>query len=282
MPVLRPTIVLAALALTATALAASPAAAADPSPPGANDWSCKPSSAHPYAVVLVPGTAESMAKNWATMSPYLKSSGYCVFSLNYGYVNGVPAVGHIAESAKELRTFVDRVRTATGTQKVDVVGHSQGGMMPRQYMRFLGGASKVNELVGIAPSNHGTKGVIVPMSAPSATSPSATTPNPCPACDEQKAGSTFLRTLNAGGDLVSGPDYTVLSTRYDEVVTPYTSQFLKGPGDRVTNITLQNLCPADTIEHDQSPNDPVVQQLVRNALDREHAPASKTFQPACP
>ena len=29
-------------------------------------------------------------------------------------------------------------------------------MMPRYYLKFLGGASKVNTLVGLAPSNHGT------------------------------------------------------------------------------------------------------------------------------
>ncbi len=37
-----------------------------------------------------------------------------------------------------------------------MVGHSQGGMMPRYYMKFLGGAAKVNKLVGLVPSNHGT------------------------------------------------------------------------------------------------------------------------------
>ena len=37
-----------------------------------------------------------------------------------------------------------------------MVGHSQGGMMPRYYIKFLGGADKVDDLVGLAPSNHGT------------------------------------------------------------------------------------------------------------------------------
>ena len=81
-----------------------PAAQADTidvSPPGANDWSCKPSAAHPYPVVLVPGTFENMAKNWATMSPALKSQGYCVFALNYGATNGVDATGPVADSARQ-------------------------------------------------------------------------------------------------------------------------------------------------------------------------------------
>ena len=55
-----------------------------------------------------------------------------------------------------LRRFVNQVLAATGAHKVDIVGHSQGGMMPRYYIKNLGGASKVNTLVGLAPSNHGT------------------------------------------------------------------------------------------------------------------------------
>jgi len=171
---------------------------------------------------------------------------------------------------------VDRVRKATGKSKVDLVGHSQGGMMPRYYLGFLGGAKKVNELVGIAPSNHGTQGLIVPQEG--GTPPSG---DSCRACDQQSAGSAFLTKLNGIGDTVPGPDYTVISTRNDEVVTPYTTQALKGPSDRVTNVVIQDKCPADPIEHDQAPNDPVVWQLVTNALNREAAPLAKGFQPTC-
>ena len=103
-------------AALATALGGAPAATAavlDVPPPGANDWTCRPSAAHPLPVVLVPGTFESMAKNWSTLSPVLKTAGYCVFSLDYGVTNGVPATGPVPDSAKELAAFVDRVLTAT-------------------------------------------------------------------------------------------------------------------------------------------------------------------------
>lgn len=259
--------------MTALMAAASPAGVA---PPGANDWSCKPNARHPQPVVLVNGTFESMAKNWPTMSPYLAGRGYCVFAFNYGNL----ATGPVADSAVELKTFAAKVLRRTGARKVDLVGHSQGGMMPRYYLKFLNGNSKVDDLVGIAPSNHGTEGLIVapPDFVPEGDSPDS---NPvCQACIDQQAGSRFLRKLNRGGDLVPGPDYTVISTKYDEVVTPYRSQFLDGPARRVTNITIQNKCPLDPIEHDQLPNDPVVHQLVLNAL-RVDGPARQGVQPRC-
>ena len=269
----------AAAAVLASSLVAAPAEAIDISPPGANDWSCKPSAAHPYPVVLVPGTFESMEKNWSTLSPVLKSQGYCVFALNYGATNGIYATAPVKDSANELAPFVDAVRSATGAKQVDLVGHSQGGMMPRYYMGFLGGAKYVHQLVGIAPSNHGTEGVILP--------PPDLVPTPdytaagCAACADQQAGSPFMQELNSIGDAVAGPAYTVISTTHDEVVIPYNTQYLSGSARQVTNITIQDKCPADVIEHDQAPNDPVVHQLVANALAQASGPADPAYQPAC-
>ncbi len=250
------------------------AVAVEASPPGANDWSCRPSSQHPFPVVLVNGTFESMAKNWSTLSPYLKAQGYCLYAFDYGVTNGVPATGPIADSAAELRSFVARVLVATKAKKVDLVGHSQGGMMPRYYLRFLGGAKKVHHLIGIAPSNHGTTNPLIPP-------PPFPTGAVCQACVDQQAGSDFLTRLNAAGDTVAGPYYTVISTRYDEVVTPYTSQALDGPATQVTNLVIQHYCPLDPIEHDQAPNDPVVHQIVGAALAHTRGPADPRFQPAC-
>ena len=268
---------LAVAAATLASLAAAPTAPAAEtggSPPGANDWSCRPSAEHPFPVVLVEGTFESMAKNWATLSPHLKDRGYCVFALDYGTTNGVQATGPVAESAKELKRFVGKVRSATGARKVDLVGHSQGGMMPRYYLRFLNGADKVHHLVGIAPSNHGTTSPLVPP-------PTFPFDAICQACLDQKAGSPFLTKLNANGDTVRGPYYTVISTQYDEVVTPYTSQALDGPRNRVTNVVIQDLCPLDPIEHDQTPNDPVVHRLVAQTLQRVDGPLDPGYRPSC-
>ncbi|MGW1892534.1 alpha/beta fold hydrolase [Streptomyces sp. NPDC002004] len=238
----------------------------DVPPAGANDWSCKPDAAHPEPVVLVNGTFKTMAENWATLSPQLADAGYCVFAFNYGHA----ATDPIPDSAAELRDFVNAVLGSTGTHKVDLVGHSQGGMMPRYYVKFLGGASKVDDLVGIVPSNHGT-------SNPLALAAGATV---CPACVDQTAGSDLLQKLNADPEAPAGPDYTQIATKYDEVVIPYTSAYLSGPENHVTNVLVQDACPLDTTEHDQAPKDQVVAQWVRNALERR-GPADPGLRPRC-
>jgi len=242
------------------------------SPPGANNWSCKPSAAHPRPVVLVHGTFIDMSASWQALSPLLVNDGYCVFALNYGSSNGsgalgIYATGEIAASAGELSSFVEEVLAATGASQVDIVGHSQGGMMPRYYMKFDGGASKVHTLIGLAPSNHGTtvNGLFtIAEHIPGATAFFGL----CQACEEQASGSSFIANLNAGGDTLPGVSYTVIESAYDEVVTPYTSAFLSGPG--VTNITLQNQCFLDLGEHLSMPYDHIVDADVLTALDPAH------------
>jgi triacylglycerol esterase/lipase EstA (alpha/beta hydrolase family) len=235
------------------------------SPPGANDFSCRPTAAHPEPVVLVHGTFEGAGDNWATFSPKLKSAGYCVFALDYGD----RGTGDIAASAGQLKRFVDAVLAATATRKVSLVGHSQGGMMPRYYLKFLGGANVVDDLVGLSPSNHGT------------TNPGAFVAGStfCPACAQQMAGSAFLANLNAGDETPGPVSYTVLETKYDEVVTPYTSEFLAA-GPRTANILLQDACPAHVIDHHEMPNDPLAFSWALKALERP-GPADPADPPSC-
>jgi triacylglycerol esterase/lipase EstA (alpha/beta hydrolase family) len=286
-----------AFAVVALAITASPAAAAQlpvvyngilgyahasptASPPGANNWSCKPSAAHPVPVILVHGTFADMSDSWQALSPLLYNNGYCVFALNYGSYNGsgsvgVYATGDVAASAQQLAAFVNKVLTATGAQKVDLVGHSQGGMMPRYYIKNLGGASKVDTLVGLAPSNHGTTLEGLFTLAGYFPGASSLVGADCPACEEQEAGSSFITALNAGGETVPSVKYTVIESDNDEVVTPYTSAFL-APARNVTNILLQNQCALDQGEHLSMPYDHIADADVLTALDPADAQ-----HPAC-
>src|SRR5437899_6567549 len=53
-------------------------------PPGANNWTCRPSKAHPRPVVLVHGLFANMTDNWQTMPPLLANNAHCVLPLTYG------------------------------------------------------------------------------------------------------------------------------------------------------------------------------------------------------
>src|SRR3954465_1235150 len=231
----------AAAAVCAAFVVPASASAATPPPPGAN-LPCAPTAAHPYPVVLVHGTFGNRFDSWQLFSPALKAAGYCVYALDYGSYDGsgligIYGVGPIERSAQQLADFVRHVRAQTGAAKVDIVGHSQGGMMPRYFIKNLGGAAVVDDLVGLSPSNHGTTN---PFAGPAGFY--------CTACRQQIAGSDFLRALNSGDESPGDVSYTQLVTRYDEVVIPYTSGFL-APDARVTNLALQATCPNDTTEH---------------------------------
>ncbi|MFF3289934.1 esterase/lipase family protein [Streptomyces sp. NPDC003023] len=260
------------VALTPAATATAQEVAAAPSS-GWNDYDCKPSAAHPRPVVLVHGTFGNSVDNWLVLAPYLVKRGYCVFSLDYGQLPNVPffhGLGPVDKSAEQLSAYVDRVLTATGASKTDIVGHSQGGMMPRHYLKFLGGAEKVGALVGIAPSNHGTTLNGFTKLLPYFPSVGDLLNDSTPALADQVAGSDFITRLNEGGDTVPGVKYTVIATRYDEVVTPWQSQYLSGPN--VRNVLLQDLCPVDFSEHVAiGVFDLIAYHEVANALDPANA-----------
>jgi len=259
---------------------------------GANNG-CKPSTAHPYPVVLVHATFADEGSNWVTLAPLLANEGYCVYAFNYGATLAslelwpfigprIDGLGHIENSAKELSSFVSNVLSKTKAAKVDLVGHSQGGMMPNYYIKDLGGASKVNELIGLAPSNHGTtlSGITTlvekfPFADELVTGLLEFLG--APALPEQESSSAFIQKLFGSGEpVVAGVRYVVIETKNDEVVTPYTNAFLSG--SNVLNITIQNQCPSDPVAHigmfDDSPS-------LQNVLNQLSASPNESFKASC-
>ncbi len=275
------------LALTVVLLAGSPAtAAAKPLPvpynflpgailgglpssnaPGTNDWACKPSKAHPRPVVLTHGTLGNRSTNWQTYGPLLKNNGYCVFALTYGAlpapypINALAGLGSMRTSAQELKVFVDRVLKATKAKKVDIVGHSQGTLMPTYYLKFLGGATKVHTHVGLAPLWHGTE--LVPTQFTAILGAGATSIPFAPAFGEMDKNSSFMKEIRKGGVAVKGVRYVNIMTKYDELVRPYTSGSEKG----MINIVVQDTCKLDYAEHFEIAADRNAAVHVLNALD---------------
>ena len=255
----------------ASAVRAGPDVDADP--PGANDFGCRPSRRHPRPVVLVHGTGGNKNTNWQTYAPLLANNGYCVFALTYGVTAGTPTgldqvggMDKMETSARQLRAFVKRVRHATGASKVDLVGHSQGTLMPNYWVKFLGGARFVRRYVSLAPLWHGTGGNDSLSQAMAVFGPQAQTTPVCAACPQMSTGSTFLRKMRRGGVAVKGIDYTNIMTKYDQLVIPYTS----GREKRMRNIVVQSRCEKDYSEHFEIAADPVAAAYVLNALDPGH------------
>ena len=171
----------------------------DADPPGANNFKCRPTSRHPRPVVLVHGTAGNKNTNSQTYAPLLANNGLLRLSLTYDVTTGTPkgpdqlgGMDRIETSAARLRTFVNRVRSATG--------------------------------------------------------------------------SAFMQKMRKGGVAVKGITYSNIVTRYDELVSPYTSGIETG----MRNIVVQGNCAGDYTEHFEIAVDPVAAGYVLNALDPAH------------
>jgi triacylglycerol esterase/lipase EstA (alpha/beta hydrolase family) len=242
---------------------------------------------HPDPIVLVHGLGATMGENWSYISPLLAARGYCVFALTYGLDPRLPLFGGvipIEQSAVELGALVDRVLAATGAAKVDLVGHSEGTFMPQYWLKFLGGAGKVNRYVAMTPPYQGTTpyGISALRDAGAQSGLSQLlvrlVSSFCGSCAEFLAGSPMVQKLTAGGAAVPGVVYTTIMSRYDELVTPYTSGRLDAPN--ATNFVLQDVCPNEFSEHALEAFDPVVAQLIFNALDPAHATPISCAGPA--
>lgn len=208
-------------------------------------------------VLLVPGTnvtPQEFAWNYQR-SFRRQGRPFCAVTLP------VQSTGDI-QVAGEYVVYAIRTMARAAHRRVDVLGHSQGGMVPRWALRFWPDTrALVDDLVGLAPSNHGT-----------VLSQVTCTPS-CPVAHRQQAaGSRFLAALNSRAETFAGIDYTSVYTHYDEVVVPNVdasgSSSLRTGGGRRANVATQDVCPGNTADHlSIGTYDPVAYALAMDALD---------------
>lgn len=162
----------------------------------------------------------------------LEADGYRVWDFE------LPTLGtqDIHLSAQALATFVDQVRSQTGAAKVDLVGHSEGGLVSRTYVKYHGGAGRVDSLVTLGTPNYGTVAANIITFFTLGTCVGIT------ACEQMTIGSDFLADLNAGDDSIGDVRYTNIATVVDELVQPYTNSFLAAGDGNITNSTFQSQC----------------------------------------
>ncbi|MFE3291437.1 esterase/lipase family protein [Rhodococcus sp. NPDC059234] len=237
-------------------------------PAGTNDFSCRPSAAHPNPVILAHGSDANAYSDWSEIAPRLKDRGYCVFALNYGGKPGARSFGteDMYLSAGQVSEFTHRVLEATGAAKVDLVGYSQGATVTRYFVNRLGGSAVVDRWIGVAsPSYGGVFYGLVPLvqSVPGGADAAGLVTTTAVA--QQMQGSDFLNELNAGSDTVPGVQYVTIGTRFDEMIQPFSNVALHGPG--AENILVQDRCPQDMTGHMNMVYDPFAVSLVVGAVD---------------
>jgi pimeloyl-ACP methyl ester carboxylesterase len=207
-------------------------------------------------VLLVPGTGsdpEEFAWNW---EPRLSELGipWCAVTLPKHGLSDIQDAGEYVVNA--IRTM-----SAQGGRRISIIGHSQGGMLPRWALRFWPDTrGMVDDDIGFAASNHGTTGSQFVCNLP------------CPESFWQQSNtSAFIKALNSYQETFPGISYTEVYSHNDEIVTPNSddngSSSLHGGGGEIENEAIQDICPLDLTEHNGLPADNVAYALAIDALD---------------
>ncbi|MGP7817439.1 esterase/lipase family protein [Niallia sp. 01092] len=113
-------------------------------------------------VIYIHG-AGGNSTNFLGIKNYLKEQGWSDNDL-YA-IEMIDKTGNPFTNAKQLASYVDEVLKKTGKSKVDIIGHSAGGINALNYI-LNGGGSKVNDVVTIGSPNK-----LVTSKAPVGTDP---------------------------------------------------------------------------------------------------------------
>src|SRR4051794_24029893 len=178
-------------------------------PASALDCSTDLSRADRTPVLFVPGTTlapENYSWNWLRALEQAHWP-YCTVALPNRGMSDIQVAG-------EYLVYALRTMYASYGGRIDVVGHSQGGMVPRWALRFWPDTrAMVDDLVGLSPSNHGTldaNGFCASGGCP-------------PSFWQQRAGSSFLKALNSRPGTLPRLSYSHNYTPNDEGGGPHVN-----------------------------------------------------------
>jgi len=142
-----------------------------------------------------------------------------------------------------------------GAPSVDVIGYSAGGVVALLWAREDNGSDKARRVVTLGSPFHGTR---------LAADATGFLPGACPAaCQQLVPGSPLLAQLTHTA-VPGRPRWLSLWTTDDDVVLPADSARLAG----AVNVPIQSVCPGHQVSHTHLPTDPVVIDLVLQALGR--------------
>lgn len=233
--------------------------------PGLVNVDCQ-SVDHP-PVVLIHGTFANTRRAFSSLAPALKRQGYCLYAMNYGSrgMFGLNGMAEIDSSVDQLSQFSEGVLRSTGSKKLILIGHSQGGLIAFLLARKPEFEGKIDRIVAVAPSLRGTTRV-----------PADFNSEHCPACAEQAANSEFMAKLHSEKMDSEGVQALIIATKQDEVVTPVSSQFLHEP--EVTNVLLQDEFPNVRASHSGLMHVPETLAVIRSFLNSPEAVTETTVK----
>ncbi|KAI1089129.1 alpha/beta-hydrolase [Rostrohypoxylon terebratum] len=239
----------------------------------ANDFSCK-SERNP--VVMLHGLSANRNVDLNMLQYELNRRGYCTFSQTYGSWPLVPWIGGLrtmSDSAKDIADFVKEVKDKTGASKVDIVGHSEGGVQSIYVPMTQPGVSEIVEhIVALGPAIHGAKYYgftdlwYIGGNITRALAKVVQDALGCPACDDMMTGGAVYKDFlnNTGHIAQPGNKITIIMSKSDTLVAPDVSEVNEAG---VNNVFVQDTCPNDTVGHAGLMWDKSVWRLIVNALE---------------
>ncbi|MFF3320510.1 esterase/lipase family protein [Streptomyces sp. NPDC003035] len=172
--------------------------------------------------------------NWNTMADRFRADGWPTSHLRQWTYDSRQSN---TVTAQQLAAEVDRLLTATGAAKVDIVSHSMGGLSSRYYLKNLEGTAKVDAWVSLGGPNHGTDSA-----------------NSCfdTSCAEMRIGSSFLTGLNSGDETPGSTRYATWWSPCDTVINPDSSVSLSGAVNSRTTCLSHTALLTDTTVYAQT------------------------------
>lgn len=209
---------------------------------------------HPTPVLYVHGI-NSRTIAFRRNARLISSHGHWVWGYDYGkmLIPGLAGTGRIEEMVDELTTNVDTVLDRTGAEKINLVAHSQGGLLVKLFIAS-GGAARVERVVAMGANFHGTdlRGYARRVNPITGRNPKFWELVASPSAVQQLAGSEWAQELATVPDTDPRVMYTSLYSRRDHVVTPIETSILEPvDGADVVNLEipgapLHPLMPRDT------------------------------------
>ncbi|WP_406439632.1 alpha/beta fold hydrolase [Streptomyces sp. NBC_00631] len=195
-------------------------------------------------VVLLHGFIDNRSVFVLLRRTLAQHGGQRVESLNYS-----PLTCDIRTAAELLGRHIEEICERTGSGRVDIVGHSLGGLIARYYVQRLGGDLRVRTLVTLGTPHAGTR--VVPLA------------DAHPIVRQMRPGSQVIEELTrpAPGCRTR---FVSFWSDLDSLMEPVETARIDHPDLMATNVRVTG------IGHLALPVHPAIATGIRQALDETH------------